>query len=541
MRTLEQALFEHELITLRVIGEWWELDLTGLDKPACVRALAQTLAGLDLKTEMRYLQPEEAAALQALVDAGGRMPVAAYSRQHGEVRTMGPGRMEREEPWFDPVSPAEVLWYRGFLFRGFDEAGDTLAEFYFVPHELLDNLPAPAREEDGSISFAPVSPPATFSQAPTSAVDDLTTILSLAQRESPPTEEPGEVSAFLQDANPARFRLLLRLAVEQKFLRQTPEGLKPSRPAVEWLQLGRESQLRALAGAWQQSGFNELRHTPGIVCEGSGWSNDPLAARAILLETAPRNEAWYSIESLIAAIRQLKPDFQRPDGNYDTWYIRDLAADAYITGFANWDLVEGRLLHFLIAGPLHWLGLVEVAEDKYRLANRALRWLAHEPPVEESVSVPLMVQPDATLLVPHNANRHYRFQAARFAEPEPYEAERPYRYRITPRSLSQAIAAGITSERMLAFLVQAGGREVPTSVRRAIERWATKGVEGRLQEAFVLRVQEPEILDTLLADPRTRAYMGERLGDLSVLISHEQWREFRDATARLGLLLDLVE
>jgi hypothetical protein len=541
MRTLEQALIEHELITLRVIGEWWELDLTGADKMTCVRALAQTLAGLDMKSEIRYLPPEEAEALQTLVDAGGRVPVAAYSRQHGEVRMMGPGRLEREEPWFDPESPAEALWYRGFLYRGFDEADDTMVEFYFVPHELLDNLPAPAGDDGGAIAIAPVSPPQRFSEAPTGTVDDLTTILSLAQREGAPVEEPGDSALFLQDADPTRYRLLLRLAVEQKLLRQTPEGLKPSRLALDWLQEGRESQLRALADAWQQSGFNELRHTPGIACEGSGWSNDPLAARAVLLETLPRSEDWYSIESLIATIKQVKPDFQRPDGNYDTWYIRDLAADAYITGFANWDLVEGRLLRFLIAGPMCWLGLVEVTADKYRLVSRALRWLAQDPPDEENVQVPLVVQPDATVLVPHNANRHHRFQAARFAEPEPYEAGRPYRYRITPSSLAQANAASITPERMLKFLAQAGGREVPLSTRRAIERWGAKGVEGRLQEAFVLRVQEPEILDTLLADQRTRPYMGERLGDLAVMISHEHWLEFRDATARLGLLLDLVE
>lgn len=541
MRTLEQALVEHELITLRVIGEWWDLDLATADKMTCVRALAQALARLDLKTEIRFLLAEEAEALQALVDAGGRMPVAAYSRQFGEVRMMGPGRLEREEPWFDTVSPAEALWYRGLLYRGFDETDDTMVEFFFVPHELLDNLPAPARDDDGVVAVAPVPPPQRYSEALSNIVDDLTTILSLAQRQGAPAEEPGESTTYLQDADPVRYRLLLRLAVEQKLLRQTPEGLKPSRPAVDWLQEGRESQMRALAEAWQQSGFNELHHTPGLACEGSGWSNDPPAARAILLETLPLSEEWYAIESPVATIKQVKPDFQRPDGNYDTWYIRDLATDTYITGFANWDLVEGRLLRFLITGPLHWLGLVEVAEDRYRLANRALRWLAHDPPIEESIHVPLVVQPDVTLLVPHNANRHHRFQAARFAEPEPYEAGRPYRYRITPRSLGQANAAGITPERMIHFLAQAGGRELPPSARRAIERWGTKGVEGRLQKTVVLRVQEPEILDTLLADPRTRPYMGERLGDLAVMITFEHWPEFRDATARLGLLLDLVE
>lgn len=91
--------------------------------------------------ELLYLSPEEGAALRDLIQAGGQMPVATYSRAHGEVRLMGPGRLEREEPWFDPVSPAESLWYRGFLYRGFDETAEGLIEFYYLPDEMLAQFP----------------------------------------------------------------------------------------------------------------------------------------------------------------------------------------------------------------------------------------------------------------------------------------------------------------------------------------------------------------------------------------------------------------
>ncbi len=91
MRTLLKALQEHELIVLRVIGEWWELDLTGEDKAASCKALAERLAQLDFAQEILYLGPEEAAAIQTLVQSNGRSPVAAFERLHGEVRLMGPG------------------------------------------------------------------------------------------------------------------------------------------------------------------------------------------------------------------------------------------------------------------------------------------------------------------------------------------------------------------------------------------------------------------------------------------------------------------
>ncbi|MCA9972505.1 MAG: hypothetical protein KC425_19925, partial [Anaerolineales bacterium] len=74
---------------------------------------------------------------------------------------------------------------------------------------------------------------------------------------------------------------------------------------------------------------------------------------------------------------------------------------------------------------------------------------------------------------------------------------------------------------------------------RGIERWAENGVEGRLETAVVLRVRDASILDTLARNPKTRDFVGERLGDLALTVRRDQWQAFRDATAELGLLLDI--
>ena len=540
MRTLEQALIEHELITLRVIGEWWELDLSGKDKVACAAALAQTLSNLDLTLELKFLQADEAAAVEELVSAGGRMPVAAFGRQHGEVRLMGPGRLEREEPWFDPASPAEALWYRGLIFRGFDESDEAMVEFYFIPEELLAKLPRPNQANAAPAgSLAAVSPPDSYREVVTNLVDDLTTLFVLAHREGLQASPSDQVRAFLQDEHPDRLTLLLRLALENRFLRQTEEGLKPARRAVDWLQQSREFQLRELAEAWKGSAWNDLCHTPELACEGSGWSNDPLEARKVLLTALQRDEKWYPFQGIVSAIKETNPDFQRPDGNYDIWYIRDLASDAYVAGFVNWDLVEGRLLRFLITGPLAWLGMVEAGEDRFRLTSRGLAWLEDKTPEQEELHIPLIVQADASVIVPANASRYQRFQTARIAELAPFTAGQPYQYRITPGSLERAKAQGITPSRVLEFLTKAGGRQPPDSVKRAIERWDSKGLEGRIEPTVILRVQDAGIIDKLQSDQRTRQFLEERLGDLAVVIRSDSWRDFQSAAARLGLLLDL--
>ena len=45
-------MFDHELLTLRVIGEWWDLDLTGTGKSDAVKALAEALSKIDMQQEL---------------------------------------------------------------------------------------------------------------------------------------------------------------------------------------------------------------------------------------------------------------------------------------------------------------------------------------------------------------------------------------------------------------------------------------------------------------------------------------------------------
>ena len=368
MRTLEQALLDHELIVLRVIAEWLGLDLTGADKAESVEQVAAALAGVDLLQEVEYLEPEEAAALAELVRLGGRAPVAVFSRDHGEVRAMGPGRLEREEPWLDPISPAEALWYRGFLYRGFDQTGEGTLEFYYLPQELLARL-APAtttvvRESPDAPRLEPIDAPEQSRPPVDDAVDDLTTLLALAQRTGLHPDQLPDLRGLLMNPDRDRRSLLLTLATEMSLLRRTDERLRPTRAALDWLQRSREAQLRALVDAWSRSVWNELRHTPGLVAEGEAWQNDPLLARTALMDVLPADERWYRLADLVAVIRQQDPDFQRPDGNYETWYLRDAETREYLSGFAEWERVEGRLLRYLIQGPLYWLGMVSCRRQR---------------------------------------------------------------------------------------------------------------------------------------------------------------------------------
>lgn len=547
MRSLDQSLMEHDLLTLRVIGEWWELDLSGVDKQGCVMMLTETLSQVDIQKELLFLPPEEAEAISDLASQGGRIPVGVFSRNHGEIRLMGPGRMEREEPWLDPISAAEALWYRGFLYRAFDETPEGVIEFYFLPKELLAAFPHPEiyAETAADISFQSLkTSPENWRVADTSAVDDLTTLMTIALKLSQDNNGASDFDDLLLNPDPERRSFLLTLANEMALVRLEDGALRPTRAAIGWLKRGRIAQLNSLADAWSHSEWNDLCHIPGLKCEGENWHNDPLLARTALIDALPHTGQWYKLVDLTAFIKETNPDFQRPDGNYDTWYIKDSSGDEYLAGFDAWDRVEGRLIRFLIRGPLYWLGMTELADlgdqpsAAYRLTEQALNWLAGKTPVESEDSNPIIVDGDGSIIVPLTAKRYHRFQVARISEAQPAARGRPFRYQITPRALDEARQQGIQSERLIDFLTQASEKTLPKSVQRAISRWDERGVEGKLESVVVLRVSDEKILETLRNNPRTRDFIGESLGDLAVVVKPGMWEELRAATTQLGLLLE---
>jgi hypothetical protein len=190
--------------------------------------------------------------------------------------------------------------------------------------------------------------------------------------------------------------------------------------------------------------------------------------------------------------------------------------------------------------------MTEFAENEdqtlYRLTHRALAWLQNGPPpsVKERTS-PIVVQDDASLVIPITANRYHRFQATRISEPLPLESGQAYYFQFTPQSLQLAAEQGIAADRLLQFLTEASEKTLPVSTKRAIERWAERGAEAKLEQVVILRVREAEILEKLRANARTAPYLSEFLGDLVCIVRQGDWPKLQQSAAQLGLLLETVE
>ena len=478
------------------------------------RAMADELAAAltdraHLADVMASLSPEVWDALARLLQTGGRMTAAAFERRYGEIRSFGPGRLERERPNRSPANASETLWYRGLIYHTFAETPEGLTEFLAVPAELLPLLPR-LQAAAGSFSLPAVDEPA--SPAPVSVPDellhDICSLLCLVQAGEARTAASGEATnwritnlyalseimlqpveaAHLLDARaPGNVAgLALALVGDMDWLRSAGNAVRLNAlPVHQWLLLSRAEQRRALMDAWRSSAsWNDLCRTPALSCEETGsWSNDPVATRARLLPLLASlpGETWYATASLVTAVREHAPDFQRPDGDYNTWYIRRRDDPVFLRGFERWDEVEGELLCFLLAGPLRWLGavqtgLAEFGVPLFRLTEEGARWLAGEAQPPSDWSGQPVVLPDFSVTIPADAPLIDRFRVARFTtwEPVASQPELAFRYRITQTGLRRAARQGITAERVLDYLpANRCGDALPANVAAALADWQT--------------------------------------------------------------------
>jgi hypothetical protein len=199
---------------------------------------------------------------------------------------------------------------------------------------------------------------------PTDLLSWQSTSLYEYQRHS--LQPPSNPAWLTSDGPGSPAALALALAVELGWLRAIGRRLAlASAPMQVWLGASRAEQRDQLLAAWSDSTrWNDLCRTPALSCEQTGsWSNDAAGTRHRLLPLLARLQpgAWYDLDALAAALQRHAPDFQRPDGNYDTWYIRQRGASAFLRGFEHWEQVEGALLRFVLSGPLHWLGATALA------------------------------------------------------------------------------------------------------------------------------------------------------------------------------------
>jgi hypothetical protein len=550
MPSLERVLTDYDLGLLRIIAELWGVELRApAPKDAAPALLLEMLDAERLSDMVEALPPEARRALEA-VRREGRVPIARFTRAHGELRAMGPARRDREQPWRNAPSPAEMLWYRGLIARGFFEGGGGPQEHVFIPDEVRARLPEFQAAPDAEPPGESVEPPAHFRPGLHPA-DDVATLLAYAQIVAVPKDPAALVQKHAATLRrylraPEALGFYLHLALERELLSGAP--LKPDQmKARAFLEAERATQTQIMAEAWHNSsGWNDLLNLPGLRFEGGAWRNDPVAARQAvlsLLREVPPGE-WWSLDSFVAAVKARAPDFQRPAGDYDAWYIRDAYTNDYLRGFEHWERVDGALIRWIIQQPMFWLGLTDLGGEGAGAAFRltpygaAFLGLGEWPSAHAAAPHLIHMAPDGGLRVPASARTYERFRVARITKWLALEGDE-YTYRLTPSSLKRAIKQGIGLTRITAFLDEiAGAGGLPPSLAGALQRWGRSGSEALIKETAVLRVSNPELLQMLQRTPQVGRYLGKKLGPAAVEVRREDMDKLRAVLAELGILAD---
>lgn len=538
MPGLEHSLEGHDLAYLRSIADIWRLELDAPDARRAAEQLASQIASLI--TEPDLIPPACQPALRALATSGGRLPWMQFVRTYGELREMGPARMEKERPQRSPVSVTEQLWYRGLLGRAFFETPSGPAEFAYLPDEVLASLPsAPAAKQSPLGRPARPDERAVVHTASDAVLDEATSLLA-ALRTGMAPDDAAQLEHW--QTQPAFLQALLRAAglIDAA-------GKVSANAARLWLEMARGDALLALVAAWLKSEeLNELRLLPNLTAEG-GWQNEPQTTRSkvlAMLRDLPIGQ-WWNLDSFVADVKQHQPDFQRSGGDYDAWYLRDEQGN-FLRGFAHWDAVDGALLRYYLTGPLHWLGILDLASaaaGQQPLAFRYSAWtedlLNQRSPKLAQENTKLKVDSQGQITAARLTPRAVRYQAARFCTWLP-PRKGNYQYQISAAGLSAARQQGLQASQLLTLLQAQVGAALPPNLPQALRRWQQHSAQAQLAPRLVLRVQSAAALKALRASRASR-WLGELLGPLAITVKPGAGQQVLQALLEQGYLGELEE
>jgi len=540
MPDLTFRLSAHDLGYLNIVADLWGIDIQMPDVRSAVSNLVPPMMDTLRFLEIVDALPVEArTALDAIIENDGVMTWQRFTRQFGDLREMGPGKRDREKPHHDPISPTEWLWYRALIGRDFMHWKGELQDCAYIPDELLNLMP-PVRSDKPEPLGRPASPgESTHINLAADRVLDHTCTTLAALRMKDPKRSPALLN--WQPPYDVVYALLAGMKLISSSEQPVAEDARP------FLEMGRGEALAWLVRGWLGSElFNELRLVPSLVCEGA-WRNDPRMTREKILaflSEVPEG-VWWHIDSFVSAIQAREPDFQRPAGDFDSWLVRDELTGESLSGFSHWDAVDGALIRFMLTGPMHWLGLIDLSFRRnggqptgFKLSDGAEQLLMGKPlqdlPDEDE---PIEVFSDGKLIAKRLTPRIARYQLSRFGV-WTKETQQTYSYQLTPSSLAAASEQGLKISH-LESLLNKYGEAIPPNLVQALHQWDQKGGEVHIQPAVILRVDNAKILQALRNSPTAR-FLGDGLGPTSVIIKAGAVDKVRAALLRLGYLSEVA-
>jgi hypothetical protein len=274
--------------------------------------------------------------------------------------------------------------------------------------------------------------------------------------------------------------------------------------------------------------------------------HNPKIARQFILDQislVPENQ-WWNLDSFINYIYQTNPDFQRPAGNYDSWYIKSKETNAYLNGFDHWDDVDGTYVRFLLTGPMHWLGLIDLASsspDNPPLSFKCSDWyrdlIEKLPPKNiKTDDGKIFMDGYGKFQVPIRFSRAVRYQISRFCEWNGISRD-GFNYHLTPSSLTRAKDQSLKISHLLKIIQPVINHPFPPKLKTALEKWENNGTQAFFNNVLLLQVADPEAINQLQTTS-AKKYIQAVLNPTTAVINSSGIEQVKKALIELGYLIE---
>ncbi len=325
------------------------------------------------------------------------------------------------------------------------------------------------------------------------------------------------------------------------------------------------ARTRQAFDAWLAGAFwNELLHLPGILLRPTPppletARPEVLRARQVVLNLLRGQPAtnWLSRAMLLAQARLRRPDLLFPQrrrgqgdvyiaaGNPFGWDFRPRGG--WLSAHDAWLRVEGAFLAQVVEGPLHWLGAVDLDAPSpqhplaYHLSAVGLALLGKgdwPPELTETVPGRVVVQPNFDLLALPPVRASLLLFLDEIAERD--ALDQVAHYRLTRERWLSALQAGTSAAELIARLEQLAQAELPQNMRYSLLEWERQAQRVRLyRDITLLEVEEPTLLDTLLAEPALAPLL-RRLTPTAALVDRKHLTHLSSILLEHGQLPRLI-
>lgn len=536
MLNIVSTLNGQDLGYLKIVANAWGIEMKAPDAYTARIQLANEMDNPETIKEIYEVLPENVRkAFDSLLENDGKIPWAKFSRDYGEIQVMGSARRDRERPDLHPKTPTEYLWFKAFIGRAFLSTEAEPQEFAYVPEEIYSCL-EPVHVQKKQIPGRPATTKEAqiVHSASDWILDDICTYLAAMRN--------GFSVDILNDYCETPIQFLSSILTDLKLISEN--GNLDTEQVRLFLESSREKSLSLLVNQWVNSSqMNEMNLIPGISIEGILDRNHHKARQFLLdqISLIP-NKQWWSIESFVAYVYQINPDFQRPAGNYDTWYIKDAKTGEYLRGFEYWDAIDGEFLRFMIIGPLFWLGLVDLASSSSASNAQAFKcsdWyenlISNQPPEEiQTKEVKIMIDSYGKIVIPVHFSRTNRYQISRFCDWNG-KSKDGFVYQISPNSLQRAKNQGLKISHILKIVQSILPHPFPPKLKTALENWEIHGTQAHFSTAVLLHIGDPEAIHQLQSMP-VKKFILAVLNQNTVAVLPNGVEKVRQALIEIGYL-----